>query len=54
MGGAQFAMAGSRARHIVTRPKRGLLHLLLLFGGPLFVAIVIAFIYRWIQMENER
>lgn len=51
MGGAQFAMAGPR--HIVTRPKKGLFHLLLLFGGPLFVAIVIAFIYRWIQVENE-
>lgn len=54
MGGAKFAMAGARVKHIVTRPQKGLLHLLLVFGGPLFVAIVIAFIYRWVQVENER
>ena len=57
MGGAQFAMAGHGRmgrRSINTRSKKGPFRLLLLFGGPLFVAIAIAFIYWWIQVENER
>ena len=56
-GGAQFAMAGHgrmgrRRNEVDTRSKKSPFRLLLLFGGPLFVAIVIAFIYRRIDLQE--
>ena len=43
---------GRPRNEVDTRSKKGPFRLLLLFGGPLFVAIVIAFIYRRIDPQE--
>ena len=56
-GGAQFiTMAGRKRGSNVSssRPKKVLFRLPLLFGGPVFVAIAVAFFLQAGNRENER